>query len=1364
MSPKNMNGFVSSWPSAERQSEHHDHPEEFWSQYGRNISPPGLSSRPENRDRKGVIHHVVRLSDALLQHDLGECDDAEIALACVFLYLYLICGQEKVTVGMPVSASGDALFGAREKVCPVSLTLSADMSFPMVVHALRKTLFLVSHGQQYEREAFSQSLEKCNAAWDGPLLNFRKSLGDVPLEAGVAEAHQLIRKPVSDIEFSLCSGANGFYLELCASAQRYTEAGLAIHGQRFAHLTEQLASYPAQQIAELSWLPPQEKNDIRTWSTGPELLLSGEYKTILDILQQQVGMFPERVALRDGQYSWTFAQLSEQVSIVAASLLRSGVQRGHVVGVALPRSGLAVITLLSIMKCGAVYLPIDPDYPQERIDAILEQACPHGVITDSNASVYLQQAIQNATVERWAVEQLLCRWEHFPEDYPQPEKDDTAYIIFTSGSTGKPKGVLNRHGALLNLALSHRKTVFGRALSRLEQFRDLPIVRAAHTTSFSFDASWEQILWMIHGHTLYIYSNEQRRDAFEMTRLVEKDRIDSLDLSPSLFYQMLEAGLMTRSHVPTLVLIGSEAVPYKLWQKASQYPELIVENFYGPTEYTVDAVSATLLADDTPVIGRPIANTRTYVLDESLMPVPTGCVGELYLAGEGMAQGYLNQPGMTAERFVANPFAAGDVMYRTGDLVRWYENGQLAFVGRCDDQVKIRGYRIELGEVESALSVQKGVSQAVVLAQPFAGTHRLIGFCVLDSGCSGQPDSESLLAALSQVLPDYMVPAVIVILEHMPVNPNGKIDRKMLATMPVSLTRQSGRAPQTNTETFLCQEIQSLFGLSAVSAEDDFFALGGDSISAMSLVNRVRQHGYILKAKDIFAQKTPEKIALKIESRKDRQTLPVPPSFGCGIQISDAEKAEFTAVYGAIQEIIPTLPVQDGLLSMVRSGSQHSNYNALTKMRFVGEMDVMRLQRALDEVVLCHPQLLARFDLRILGRPVQVLPEVPNDRDDRCTGLWPLEICSLHTLSSEEQDSALAAIEGREVLRPFDMLDSRQPLLYAVLVHHHDNQHTLFLSEHHLVIDGWSMPILIRDLLRAYYQETLDTPECPESYARVVSQLASRDKSFARQIWTRTLAGAEPTLVYQGEIPATQVKEASFSLSPQMTQKLTALCRQNGLTVNSLMQGVWGMVLGAMTGRKDVVFGSPISGRFCDIEGIESYVGLFTNTIPVRIRLRPEISLIEQLREIQSEQIHLSEQDMLGLDEIQQLTNKECWFDTMLSVDNYPNYDHWFSTDYDGMKLTAMENRGYTHLPLTIFVTPGESLEVLVAYRSTRYSPQHLASQLEQLLIQIIERPMIPLEQYSLSPVAILPQNSGSALKSLPVDSVTMVQKVSMLM
>ncbi|SJN56297.1 Linear gramicidin synthase subunit D [Vibrio ruber DSM 16370] len=1091
------------------------------------------------------------------------------------------------------------------------------------------------------------------------------------------------------------------------------------------------------------------KHPLQTWSAGAALPLPAEFQTILDLLEQHIESCPARLALYDGQTSWTFAQLNEQINSLAANFLQAGVQRGDIIGVALPRTGAAIIALLAVMKCGAVYLPIDPDYPQERIEAILEQARPRGVLSDATPSFGLQQALQHITassfsVSQWRLETLLCAGGEFPADYPSPQREDTAYIIFTSGSTGKPKGVLNHHGALLNLALSHRQTIFERALSQLKQVCDRSVIRAAHTTSFSFDASWEQILWLIHGHTLYLYSNEQRRDAFELTRLVAQHQIDALDLSPSLFYQMLEAGLMAMPHVPTLVLVGSEAIPHKLWQKVNEYPALIVENFYGPTEYTVDAVSASFKADETPVIGRPIANTRTYVLDETLTPVPTGCVGELYLAGAGMAQGYLNQPGMTAERFVADPFVAGDVMYRTGDLVRWSEKGQLAFIGRCDDQVKIRGYRIELGEVENALSLQYGVAQAVVVAQPFAGTHRLIGFCVLTPEHTGQLNSEYLSAALAQVLPDYMVPSVIEIIDEMPVNASGKIDRKALAATPLSVSRCVGRAPQTDIERLLCQEAQPLFGLSAISAEDDFFSLGGDSISAMALVNRIRQQGYLLKVKDIFVEKTMEKIALKIGHHQHTRVVSRDPSAG-HIPMSDDVRAQFIAEYGAIRDIIPTLPVQNGLLSHVRASGQQSNYNALTKMQFVGDMDVQRLQQALDNVVLRHPQLLARFDVHILEQAVQVLPQITVAQAGQGQGLWPLEICSLNTLSDEEQDDALAAIESREILRPFDMQDTRQPLLYAVLVHHHDNQHTLFLSEHHLVIDGWSMPILLRDLLQAYVEATgLETPQTPDRYACVIRQLASRDKAVARRVWSQALADAQPTLIYQGEPPSDQVSDTSFRLSPLMTQKLTTLCQQNGLTVNSLMQGIWGMILRDITGDEDVIFGSPVSGRFCDIEGIESYVGLFTNTIPVRIRLQPNRSLIEQLKAVQSEQIRLCEHDMLGLDDIEQLTGEAYWFDTMLSVDNYPNYEHWFSIDYHGMKLTAMENRGYTHLPLTVFVTPGESLEVLIAYRSTRYSPQRLARQFEGLLKQIIEQPMMALQHYTLNPDLAVPMTSGS--------------------
>ncbi|CCH30005.1 non-ribosomal peptide synthetase [Actinosynnema sp. NPDC047251] len=525
--------------------------------------------------------------------------------------------------------------------------------------------------------------------------------------------------------------------------------------------------------------------------------------TIPEALARQVTLTPDAVALTDEAGSRTFAELARDVDRVASWLAEQGVEREHVVGLALARGADAVVALLAVLRAGATALPLDPEYPAERLALMTDDADPVLVLRDLPDTVGTR-------------------------DLPWPSPGDAAYVIYTSGSTGRPKGVVVPHRALANLLAGHRRDLFG------DERR-----RVSHTASLSFDAAWDPILWMVAGHELHVVGEDVYRDPDAFIDLVRRERIDVVDFTPTFLAQLVDRGLLTGAHRPAVVCVGGEAVPEQLWDRLSGVRAV---DLYGPTEYTVDAYLRHRDGES------PVAGTTTRVLDAALRPVAPGVAGELYLAGPGLARGYLGNPGLTAQRFVADPHGApGTLMYRTGDLAMLSANGELRFLGRADDQVKVRGYRIELGEVEAALAALDGVTAAAAVVRE----RRLVGYVV------GTP-ADGLRDLLAASLPAHLVPAAIVALEELPSTPNGKLDRAALPSP--TATDRTVVGPRTEAERVVCQAFADLLGV-AVGVDDGFFELGGDSIVSIQLVSRIRAAGYAVTARQVFTERTPARIA-----------------------------------------------------------------------------------------------------------------------------------------------------------------------------------------------------------------------------------------------------------------------------------------------------------------------------------------------------------------------------------------------------------------------------------------------------------------------------------------------------------------------
>ncbi|MER6900175.1 amino acid adenylation domain-containing protein, partial [Amycolatopsis sp. NPDC000740] len=883
-----------------------------------------------------------------------------------------------------------------------------------------------------------------------------------------------------------------------------------------AHLLRLLAGVsadPGRRIADLPLTTETEEAQLLGWR-GP--VIDVPNGTIVDLLDHQARTQPTATALVCGDVRLSFAELAARTDVLAADLAGRGAGPDRVVAVLLPRSADAIIALFAVLKAGAVHQSIDPGLPAERIEVLLADTRP----------VVVLDRIGGFT------------------DGPRPaapQPSDAAYVIHTSGSTGTPKGVVVEHAALVNLLVNHR-AAFGR--ERL---------RVALTASLSFDTSWEGPLLLADGHELHLISDETRLDPAALTRYVRDERIGFLDVTPSYLRQLLPAGLLAGEQRPRFLMVGGEAIGESLWHELAG-SGVAAGNYYGPTESTVDATWARVTGGR-PSIGRPLGNVGAYVLDDQLRLVPAGVPGELCLAGAQLARGYLGRPGLTADRFVANPFGApGTRLYRTGDRARWTADGRLEHLGRTDDQIKVRGFRIEPGEVETALRAQPGVIDAAVDARD----GRLVAYIV------GEP--ADLRSELTAVLPAHLIPSVFVRLDQLPLTRHGKLDRLALPEPEISASAQYV-APRDEREQLVTDVWAEVLGLERVGVEDDFFALGGDSLLGIRVVARLRAElGADVPARLVFTAPTPALLAAQLPAAS------------------------------APQEAIPLLPRGDGPFEAPLSFAQQrlwfldefdpgsTEYVSPTALRLRGDLDVPALNQALTALVARHESLRTTF-ATVDGRGVQIV--------------HPPHAVDLQAADGD-LETALAGATG-----PVDLHTG--PLLRAALTRLGPGDHVLTLVLHHIVTDGWSSGVLLSELATLYSAFTRDEepglPPLPVHYADyAVWQRNRTDFDSQLSYWRHRLAGLEPLeLPTDRPRPAVRTKNGAlheFSVPVGTTARLAELSRQQGSTLFMTLLAACQLLFARWSGQDDVAVGTVVSGR--ERTELEGLIGFFANTLVLR--------------------------------------------------------------------------------------------------------------------------------------------------------------------
>ncbi|KMJ45340.1 hypothetical protein AB204_09455 [Xenorhabdus khoisanae] len=976
--------------------------------------------------------------------------------------------------------------------------------------------------------------------------------------------------------------------------------------QALESLVEALEQSPETPIRALEILPETERTLLLTTWNATETAYP-EQLCVHQLFEQQVEKQPDATALVYEDQTLSYAELNARANRLAHHLIALGVEPDQRVAICVTRSPAMVVGLLAVLKAGGAYVPLDPTYPGERLAHMLKDAAPSVVLVDKVGRAVLGD---NALAGLITLD---------PNALPvQPDTNPSiaaltphhlAYVIYTSGSTGIPKGVMVEHQAVYQRTLGLNETYAVTAQDRVLQF-----------SSFAFDASIEEFfLSLCNGATLVMRNDSWLASIQAFISLARQYHITVMSL-PTLFWSELTTRDKTLPlpNCLRLIIIGGEAVKKRAIQDwfahKTHRPQLL--NTYGPTENTVIATYHEIIFPENDcLIGRPISNTCIYLLDKFRQPVPLGCTGEMYIGGEGVARGYLNQPELTAERFLPDSFShkPNARMYRTGDLARYLPDGDLEFLGRNDHQVKIRGFRIELGEIETRLTEYPAVSEAVVLALGEGQDQRLVAYVV------AEPDDgliNRLRTHVSTILPDYMVPAAFVRLEALPLTPNGKLDRQALpAPDEKAFARQVYEAPQGEMEITLAVIWRELLGIEQIGRYDSFFALGGHSLLAVRMMNRIAALNIELPLSTLFKSPTLAGFAKVIEIRfgeqGDRRPAILPISREGHLPLSfSQQRLWFLAQFEGISQ----------------------TYHIPMALRLRGQLNIDVWQQALDALFTRHEALRSVF--------------VSNDGQPQVELLSTdlgLPIRQYDLRKTPDVDEQLERLCAQETEVPFNLVCG--PLIRASLIQLADDDYIFLLIQHHIVSDGWSVDVLMRELNTCYAAFLAGQPnplppltvQYPD-YAAWQRQWFSVERLQSQSDYWRTALAGVPVLL---DLPTDRPRpsEQSFAgdlvpvvLEPALTDSLKRLSGQQGTTLFMTLLSAWAIVLSRLSGQEDIVIGTPSAGR--NHQAVESLIGFFVNTLALRVDLSGAPNAAELLTRVKQTALAAQEHQDLPFEQV----------------------------------------------------------------------------------------------------------------------------------
>ncbi len=1153
-----------------------------------------------------------------------------------------------VVAGRPAEIPGiESMIGLFINTVPVRVTSEADTVFADLMAKLQERALesgrydyyplyeiqarsvqkqnLINHIIAFENYPVDEQMEQAGDQQHGDL-----TLADVQMEEQTNYNFNVTVVPGAEIEIRFDFNAEVFDKD---SIER-------LKGH-LVHLLEQVADNPEITVGELELVTEAEKADIlRRFNNTTTEFPRG--KTLIQLFEEQVERIPNAAAISLNGQELTYRELNERVNRLARTLRSHGISKDRLVAIMAERSIEMVVGMLAAHKAGSAYVPIDPEYPEERIRFLIE---------DSGAQVMLTQSrLRERLAGSYSVI-LLDDESFYHEDRtnlnPGNEATDLACIIYTSGTTGKPKGNL----------VSHRNIV---RIVRNTNYID--ITERDHVlqlSSYSFDGAIFDIFGALtNGARLVLVPHETLLEIGQLADLIKRERISVMLITTAFFNVLVDVNVDCLRDVRA-ILFGGERVSVGHVRKALAHigPGRL-NHLYGPSESTVYTTYLPVdFVDESAVtvpIGRPISNTTVYIVDSQNKLLPIGVAGELCVGGEGLVRGYNNRPELTAEKFVDHPFVPGERMYRTGDLAKWLPDGTIEYVGRTDDQVKIRGFRIELGEIEAQLQKVEGIRKTTVFARENASSEKQL--CAYYEADRELPAAE-LKSVLSQELPAYMIPAYLIQLERLPLTTNGKVDRRSLPAPEESLQPGEGHTlPRTPLEASLAEIWKSVLGLEHIGVHDNFFDLGGHSLRATTLVSKVHQELNVeLPLRDVFRYSTIEEMALAL-SRIEEQLF------------SSIPLADERAYY-------PLSSAQKRLFILNQLEGADQSYNMPGVLLLEGSIDHSLLEKAFCGLIERHETLRTGFEI-VQGEAVQRIYE----------GVDFAVVCR-H--ANEEEASAVV----QAFIRPFDL--AKPPLLRAELVELATERYLLMFDMHHIISDGVSMDVFVEELVRLYGGESLEPLHIQYKDYAVWQQSDEQKVQLKREeaYWLDRYRGELPVLEMPTDYPRPAVQSyegntlTSF-VDEATNEGLKQLAAQRGTTLYMVLLAAYTVLLHKYTGQDDLIVGTSIAGRTHG--DMQPLIGMFVNTLAIRNYPASEKAFLSYLEEVKETTLGAYEhqnypfEELVDKVQVSRDLSRNPLFDTMFSLQNLEESEF----ELEGLKLSPYSSEyGMAKFDLSVDVT-----------------------------------------------------------------------------
>ncbi|WP_349409514.1 amino acid adenylation domain-containing protein [Pseudalkalibacillus sp. SCS-8] len=1169
-----------------------------------------------------------------------ECTPYVVLLTIFKIILSKNTQQENIVVGTSLNGRKykeiQNTIGMFTRTVPLQASVHHDKTVEQLMKEVKEDIFNAIDHQEYETENLSDKIE---ASTDGPnnsLFNVVFTFDHKEKLPEYVEGLKMSEYPIRfdyskfDLVFSVIEMDGEFSLNLQYNGDLFRDRTAHQIVTSFTNVFNRIQSN--QTIGEIELITEEERKKIledfnRTTVNYP-------FKnSLMDHIAESVRKFPDKNAAVFKNHVLTYKQLDDKAADLAVELMDRGIGKNDIVAILMESELDLLVAMLGTMKAGAAFLPIDPNYPDKRIQYLLEDSRSKLLITKRNWIKEFQPLTSYLLLD----ERLVNR-KRKNIVFPSLQKTDLAYVIYTSGTSGKPKGVMVEHHALMNLCFWHN-----------EQFDVSENDHASKYAGVGFDATiWEVFPYLIKGSTIYFIEDKDKLDTYRINEFFERNNI-TIGFLPT---QIGEQFIKLKNDSLRMLLLGGDRL-----KEFIPKPYSIVNN-YGPTENTVVTTSHFVEEKSANIpIGKPVANSKVYILDDNRKVVPIGLPGELCIAGKSLSAGYLYNPQLTAEKFVESPFDKFERMYRTGDIAKWNEDGTITFLGRKDNQIKIRGNRVEISEIEAALLGHEDIGSAIVV--PKDDVQRdLVAYITTNK----EIDVMELRNELKLDLPLFMVPSHIIVIDRFILNANGKIDLDKLPK--VSGSKEIGNQPiRSRSSSAIEQQVYDMWSKvlnrEDFNFDDDFFELGGDSLKWVYLLSDIREKMNLdCTFTEIYENSTLEAFAKVLETKQP-------------VEIS-------TDSYERLNDIYPLGTAQKRIFIVDYFKENSTLYNMPTIYEIKGQLDVDRVNKVMNQLVKRHESLRASFSF-VDNEPVQKIQDEIEFQVDYIQ------------LKNTDEKSLIQSL-----IKPFDLRTA--PLIRTTVIEKTDGEFLLFLDMHHIVCDGVSLEVLLQEFLELYHGQTL--PDLNRSYTDYISwqnhNYSTTSVIRQREFWSEKLAGYHNQDVLPVDFPRDkqEIVESNvveFSLPSELHEQLTVLTKKFKCTISVLLTAIYAVLLHKYSNRNDIIVGCVSAGR--QYPNVKQIVGMFTNTLPIRYSIDKELEFNEFLYSVNQEMMRAFD-------------NQDFQFDDMIDTLNFdrvigktPLIDSLFQ--FQGLHL---ENRTYRHLqmePYQVGVTSSKfDLEIYVQQKN----------------------------------------------------------------